>query len=138
MDISSLKILLIKHLGNKLMKITGKTLGKWGEEQALNFLIKNGVEILGRNIFTEYGEIDLLGVHDHVLLFVEVKTSQTQKFGYPEVSVNMRKMDHMVNAAQKYLQDHEELLNDWRIDVISIELKSDKPEIKWFKNAVTE
>jgi len=120
------------------MKITGKTLGKWGEEQALNFLIKNGVEILGRNIFTEYGEIDLLGVHDHVLLFVEVKTSQTQKFGYPEVSVNMRKMDHMVNAAQKYLQDHEELLNDWRIDVISIELKSDKPEIKWFKNAVTE
>jgi len=120
------------------MKKTGKTLGRWGEEQASNYLLKNGVEILGRNIFTEYGEIDLLGIQDQVLLFVEVKTSQTHKFGFPEVSVNLRKIDHMINAAQKYLQDHEDIKNDWRIDVISIELRSNKPEIKWFKNVVNE
>jgi putative endonuclease len=120
------------------MKITGKTLGRWGEEQALKYLVNHGVEILGKNIFTEYGEIDLLGIQDKVLLFVEVKTAQTRKFGFPEVSVNTRKMDHMVKAAQKYLQDHEEISNDWRIDVISIEINSNKPEIKWFKNVVTE
>ena len=120
------------------MKITGKTLGRWGEEQALNYLVKNGVEILGKNIFTEYGEIDLLGIQDNVLLFVEVKTAQTRKFGFPEVSINARKMDHMVKAAQKYLQDHEEISNDWQIDVISIELNSNEPEIKWFKNVITE
>ena len=82
------------------------------------------MEILGKNIFTEYGEIDLLGIQDKVLLFVEVKTAQTRKFGFPEVSVNSRKMDHMSKAAQKYLQDHEEISSDWRIDVISIELNS--------------
>ena len=50
-----------------------------------------------------------------------------------------RKMDHMSKAAQKYLQDHEEISNDWRIDVISIELNSkNESEIKWFKNVVTE
>ena len=121
------------------MKITGKALGKWGEEQAQVFLEKNGVEILGRNIQTEYGEIDILGVKDSVFLFVEVKTSQTRKFGFPEVSVNARKMDHMNKAAQKYIQDHEEITGDWRVDVISIELNSKKEsEIKWFKNVITE
>lgn len=121
------------------MKTTGKSLGKWGEEQALNYLVSNGVVILGKNIFTEYGEIDLLGKLDDVLLFIEVKTSRTHKFGFPEVSVNLRKMDHMINSAQRYLQDHEEIINDWRIDVIAIEINiNDEIEIKWFKNAITK
>jgi putative endonuclease len=121
------------------MKITGKTLGKWGEDQAQRFLEKNGVVILGKNIYTEYGEIDLLGVGDRILLFIEVKTSQTRKFGFPEVSVNARKMDHMNKAAQKYLQDHEEISGDWRIDVVSVEVNfKNETEIRWFKNAVTE
>ena len=121
------------------MKITGKILGRWGEEQALNYLVENGVEVLGQNIFTEYGEIDLLGIKDNVLLFVEVKTSQTRKFGFPEVSVSSRKMDHMIKAAQKYLQEHEEISGDYRIDVISIEITiKNETEIKWFKNVATE
>ena len=121
------------------MKLTGKNLGKWGEEQAERYLEKNGVVILDRNIFTEYGEIDLLGLKDRCLLFIEVKTSQTRKYGFPEVSVNARKMEHMNKAAQKYIQDHEEISNDWRIDVVSIELNSQNgTEIKWFKNAVNE
>ncbi len=120
------------------MKITGKTLGKWGEDEAANFLINEGVNILGKNIYTEFGEIDILGIQDNILLFVEVKTSQTHKYGFPEVSVNMRKMDHMIKAAQKYLQDNEEFSYDWRIDVISIELKSGESEIKWFKNVIND
>jgi len=121
------------------MKLTGKNLGKWGEEQAQSYLEENGVVILGKNIYTKYGEIDLLGIKDKILLFIEVKTSQTRKYGFPEVSVNGRKMDHMNKAAQKYIQDHEEISNDWRIDVLSIELNSKREtEIKWFKNAVTD
>ena len=45
----------------------------------------------------------------------------------------------MNKAAQKYLQEHEDISNDWRIDVISIELKNKKEsEIKWFKNVITD
>ena len=121
------------------MNQTRKELGKWGEAQAEKYLVEKGVVILGKNIYTKYGEIDLLGLEDKCFLFVEVKTSKTKKYGFPEVSVNARKMDHMIKAAQKYMQDHEELLNDWRIDVISIEVDSqNETEIKWFKNAITE
>ena len=121
------------------MRLTGKNLGKWGEEQAAKYLEEKGVVIVGKNIHTEYGEIDLLGLKDNCLLFIEVKTSQTRKYGFPEVSVNSRKLDHMNKAAQKYIQDHEDISNDWRIDVVSIEIKShNNTEIKWFQNAVTE
>jgi putative endonuclease len=121
------------------MKLTGKNLGKWGEEQAEKFLVENGVVILAKNIHTKYGEIDLLGIKDNCLLFIEVKTSQTRKYGFPEVSVNAKKRDHMSKAAQKYIQDHEDISNDWRIDVVSIEVDlQNNTEIKWFKNAVTE
>lgn len=121
------------------MKLTGKNLGKWGEEQAQDYLEENGVVILGKNVYTEYGEIDLLGLIDNILVFFEVKTSQTRKYGFPEVSVNTRKMDHMSKAAQKFIQEHEEVSNDWRIDVISIEVNSkNETEFKWFKNAIIE
>ena len=121
------------------MKLTGKDLGKWGEDQAARYLAAKGVVIIERNIQTEYGEIDLLGIIDDCLLFIEVKTRQTKKYGFPEVSVNKLKMNHMIKAALKYIQDHDNLLNDWRIDVISIELNTKKEiEIKWFQNVATE
>ena len=121
------------------MELTGRKLGNWGEDQAVDYLQKHGVVILGKNIFTEYGEIDLLGVKENTLLFIEVKTSRTRKYGFPEVSVTARKMEHMNKAAQKYIQDHDELSQDWRIDVVSIEVDSrNKSEIRWFENVVNE
>jgi putative endonuclease len=121
------------------MILTGKDLGKWGEDQAARFLAEKGVEILARNIQTEYGEIDLLGSIDNCLLFIEVKTGQTKKFGFPEVSVNKLKMNHMIKSAQKYIQDREDISNDWRIDVVSIEVNTqNRTEIKWFQNVNAE
>lgn len=113
-------------------------LGKWGEEQAERFLISKGVKIQAKNIRTEFGEIDLLGVEDDCLLFIEVKTSKTRKFGFPEISVTDKKMEHMQKSALRYLQEHVELDNDWRIDVVAVEVKNkNRPEIKWFKNVIS-
>jgi putative endonuclease len=121
------------------MKLTGKDLGKWGENQAESYLSGEGVEILARNVQTEYGEIDLIGIIDNCILFIEVKTGQTRKYGFPEVSVNKLKMSHMVKAAQKYMQDKEDFYNDWRIDVVSIEVNAlSQTEIKWFQNVAAE
>src|SRR5690606_35055060 len=98
-------------------------LGKWGEEQAEIFLVSKGVKILAKNIRTEYGEIDLLGDEEGCLLFIEVKTLKTKEFGYPEVSVTNKKIAHMQKSALRFLQKHEEVDSDWRIDVIAVEVK---------------
>lgn len=113
--------------------------GAWGESLAAGFLVSNGVKIIDRNIRTPYGEIDILGEVDHQIIFVEVKTLKNRLFGDPEVAVGQVKQNHMSNSALHYLQANNLLDSDWRIDVIAVNAAAGKPpEIKWFKNAVSE
>jgi putative endonuclease len=123
-----------------------QALGKWGESIAAEYLIIKGYEILGRNLRTPYGEIDLIArlagkssSDRDILVFVEVKTRATPAFGYPEEAVNLRKRAHLLAAAQYYMQAHAELDGDWRIDVIAIQrlLPGNPPAITHFENAVS-
>jgi putative endonuclease len=123
-------------------------LGKWGETMAADYLVEQGYFILERNVRTRYGEIDLVARFSEtslfpsetcvVTVFVEVKTRSTSSFGLPEESVTARKRDHLIAAAQAYLQEHPELGDAWRIDVIAIQqLQPGKPaSIHHFENAI--
>jgi putative endonuclease len=122
-----------------------QVLGRWGENEAAEYLVAKGFSILGRNIRTPYGEIDLLarlpGIFPSerdILAFVEVKTRRTTSFGYPEESVNPRKQAHLLSSAEYYMQEHPELEGDWRIDVIAIQRMGEgkPPIITHFENAV--
>lgn len=121
----------------KKSKTDFKKKGNWGEGKAKEFLLSQGIRILSSNIRTEFGEIDLLGLDGDMVVFIEVKTRFSKQYGFPEISVDNKKSDHMIKSALRYLQDHPEMENDWRIDVISItNYKNEKQEIKWFKNAI--
>lgn len=122
-------------------------LGRWGENLAANFLIEHGYTILERNARTPYGEIDLVAQmleesefpsNARVTVFVEVKTRATRSFGLPEESVTARKRSHMIAAAQSYLQEHLEIGDTWRIDVIAIQKyhSGKAPLIHHFENAI--
>ena len=122
-------------------------LGRWGEDLAAEYLIERGFTILERNVRTRYGEIDLvaqlaeesISLSDSpVTVFVEVKTRATRSFGLPEESVTARKREHMIAAAQSYLQEHLELGDAWRIDVIAIQRLHPgmSPSIHHFENAI--
>lgn len=114
-------------------------IGRWGEKIAEDYLAAKGWQILERNIRSQYGEIDLLAQDGEMLVFVEVKTRTSKTFGLPEAGVTKTKQQHMLAAAQYYLQNHPDVNLDWRIDVIAI-LRSapGKPlEITHFENALT-
>jgi putative endonuclease len=49
-----------------------KEIGKEGENIAAKYLQKNGIEILNRNYNTKYGEIDLIGIENKTIIFIEV------------------------------------------------------------------
>lgn len=120
-------------------KGTSQLTGRWGEGQAAEYLTGHGVKILGKNIQTPYGEIDLLGEDENQLLFIEVKTLRSRKFGPPEVSVSARKQAHMINSALHYLQEMNLTAREWRIDVLSIQAQPpEQLEFHWFKNALSE
>jgi len=121
-------------------------LGKWGETLAADFLIKQGYSIIARNARTPYGELDLIAQQPEktrsdeiTIVFVEVKTRRSQSYGFPEESVTASKQEHLISAALHYLQEHPELDQDWRIDVIAIERYQNlDPIIHHFENALQE
>ena len=103
-------------------------IGQWGEEIASAFLQKQGYQLVDQNLRTPYGEIDLIVRRGEITVFVEVKTRTSARYGYPEDSINLRKQEHMLAAAEYYSQENE--LSHWRIDAISVEGKPSKKEPK--------
>jgi putative endonuclease len=124
---------------------TNQRLGRWGEGVAADYLTSHGYLILERNARTPYGEIDIVAQLSSSnapltpqVVFVEVKTRSTTTFGPPEISITRRKQEHMLAAAQYYLQQHPQLSGDWRIDVLAIEQprQDQPPVITHFENVM--
>lgn len=124
-------------MGN--LHLANKKFGEWGEQIAADYLNNHNVKIIDRNIRTNYGEIDILGQKDGVLIFFEVKTRRTENFGNPEDAVNYIKQEHIKNSALEFIQSNQDMKTNWRIDVIAIYVrKKNKLQIRWFKNAIAD
>jgi len=109
--------------------------GRWGEDLAVDYLIRNGMEILQRNWRYKHAEIDIIGKEDGVLVFIEVKTRAYISFGRPEDMVDERKRQLMFHAASFYSMQTE---HDWeiRFDIIGIVGQPGRiEEIQHFKDA---
>jgi putative endonuclease len=111
-------------------------LGRWGEDAAARYLTERGYKVIARNVRTEFGEIDLIAKQGDQLVFVEVKARSGSQFGQPEEAVTQTKQEHLVNAAESYLQTNPHA-EDWRVDVLAIRRNaSGKLEIVHFENAI--
>lgn len=109
--------------------------GKWGEETAVEYLRQRGCDIVGQNVRTPYGEIDIVAKKDNTIIFIEVKTRTSNTMGLPEESITPRKREHMIACAENYAMEHE--IDRWQIDVISIEGKPGAtPKVTHFENAI--
>ncbi len=116
-----------------------QSLGRLGESIAATYLENKGYTILDRNLHTPYGEIDLIASHAESIIFIEVKTKASKSLGPPEISITPRKAEHMRCAAEYFIQHHPELINDWRIDVLTIQLRKENTPslIDHFENVIT-
>ena len=111
--------------------------GSWGETEAIQFLEGKGYQVIERNIRTPFGEIDIIAELGGKLFFTEVKTRSNLSFGNPEDSINPRKLEHMENSAQFFVQENE-FQGTWQIDVISITKKgNEKSTIVHFENVIS-
>ncbi|HBG74334.1 MAG: hypothetical protein A2X25_13525 [Chloroflexi bacterium GWB2_49_20] len=112
-------------------------LGRWGEQVASDYLSQKGYEIIGRNIQTPHGEIDILASLEQTLIFIEVKTRTNTLYGDPENSITSRKLIHMEESAGYYIQNTE-YTGTWQCDVIAILKLATKPhEIVHFENVIS-
>ena len=118
-----------------------RALGRLGEDIAARFLSRKGYRILGRNIRTFLGEIDIVARKKGFLVFVEVKTRKSMTFGAPYLSVTKKKERKLIQCALCYLKMKDLINAAWCIDIISIELDEITEQIRnleHFENAIEE
>ena len=124
------------------MKASSGKIGQWGEGIAAEYLEERGYQILTRNYHTSQGEIDIVAVSPDIqypcLVFVEVKTRSSPKYGYPEEAVGRKKWQRMSKAILVYLEAHPDLESEWRVDVIAIlgQPGGVNPQIQHYENVV--
>lgn len=109
--------------------------GKAGEEAAVRYLCQRGYQILEQNYRCRFGEIDLIARDGRTLVFIEVKTRRSQKFGPAAAAVTLEKQRHLVKASQLYLIQRGKAYELCRFDVVAIELDAQTPRIELIKDA---
>lgn len=105
--------------------ITDSQLGAWGEAYAARLYQRAGFQIIIRNSFNSngkrLGEIDLIVRRKDVLVFVEVKTRISVRFGLPEESIGYSKRQRLIKSARWFLSKFPEFTQlRPRIDVCAI------------------
>lgn len=77
--------------------------GDAGEDRAARYLADGGAEIIARNYSCRGGEIDIIARLGGALIFVEVKSRSTLKFGTGAEAVTLAKQRRVCRAALHYL-----------------------------------
>lgn len=109
-------------------------MGRWGEDQAVAYLEQQGYTILERDWHSGHRDIDIIALHDGMLVFVEVKTRQNRTFTDPEQAVDYRKLHNLRAAINHYLK-YCRLYAELRMDIITVVgTIGSEPEIQHIKD----
>ncbi len=109
-------------------------LGKQGENLATEYLRQKGYEILHRNWRNGRSEVDIIARIGNDWAFVEVKTRETDYFGYPEEAVSKAKQKQLQKAADAYIEEFE-VQGEIRFDIVAIVLNENKQEVHHIEDA---
>lgn len=101
--------------------IGNKILGNLGEDLASDFLVKKGYRIVERNFVWRKNEIDIIAEDEKEkqIVFIEVKTRNTDYFIQPFEAVDFKKQKAIIKVANAYIRIRNIDL-EARFDVISI------------------
>ena len=97
-----------------------KLLGLKGEKLAQKHLKSLGYKILKTNYVTPFGEADIVCSYQSAIVFVEVKTRSSLKFGTPKDAVNYKKQKKYKQIAEFYMLSNN--LDDVEISFAVVEV----------------
>jgi putative endonuclease len=123
-------------MGKQGNKVTGNK----GETLAAEHLMMKGYKILQRNYSSKWGEVDIICkqhmanvVQQDVIVFVEVKTKTTDKYGEPWEMVNAWKIEQVKKMGETWCREYA-----WegrvRVDVVGVYLDGETPRIEHWES----
>lgn len=120
----------------EIVRLTRAEIGALGEQLAVQHLESLGLRVLARNWRCRYGELDVIAadVAAHVVVFVEVKTRTSDRFGGVAQAVTPEKVRRLRRLAGLWLAGRHGKWAAVRIDVIGVRIgRRREPEITHLK-----
>lgn len=110
--------------------------GKWGEQQAVEYLQRKGYTICHRDWKLGHRDLDITALTEdgETLAIIEVKTRRNTDYMQPEEAVDWRKMRSLAIAANAYVQRYQ-VHTDVRFDIITVVGQDDDVQIEHLENA---
>ncbi len=108
-------------------------LGRTGEELALGFLSAQGWQLVARGVHSRYGELDLVGLEEEELVFVEVKTRGSLRCGTPEEAWTGEKRRRLWQTAACFLADRPP--TRCRFDLVAVRIREGEVAVRRYRNA---
>lgn len=113
-----------------------RALGAAGEDAAAAWYTAAGYRIVERNWRCREGELDIVAERAGVLVFCEVKTRTTDRFGAPVEAITRTKQARIRRLASRWLQEHAVRAPSLRFDVASVMPGSDgRPAVEMIEAA---
>jgi putative endonuclease len=87
--------------------LANKARGRWGEDVVARWYVAHGYEVVDRNWRSSTGEIDLVASRDSVVVFCEIKTRASDRYGAPATAVGHTKQQRLRRLAVEWLAAHD-------------------------------
>lgn len=94
--------------------------GRWGENLAAAHYERLGYRVLDRNWRSATGELDLVVELAGTVVFSEVKTRRSDRYGPPGAAVGVAKQRRIRLLALEWLDAHDWPRTEIRFDVVAI------------------
>lgn len=108
--------------------------GRQAETAAAAWLARRGLRLLGRNVRTRGGELDLVMRDGDTLVFIEVRARRSTRYGGAAASITATKQQRLIRAARGWLMTHpQHARQPVRFDILAYEGPG---EPHWICNAI--
>jgi putative endonuclease len=112
-----------------------QALGRLGEDAAVRLYEGAGFAIVERNYRCGSGEIDVIARRGGAVVFCEVKTRSTDRFGLPAEAVNHAKRMRLRRLAAEWIRERRPGRIEIRFDVVSVIVGRHGTEVTHLPNA---
>lgn len=117
------------------MTTESQKFGRLGESLAIAHLKKNGYQILDRNYRNRFGEIDVIARQGETIVFVEVKSRSSDRFGPSKAAVDRTKQQKISRVALGYLKQKCQTGQKARFDVVCVDAGQKQCRVEIIANA---
>lgn len=102
------------------MTAASQRLGIDGEEHASKWYVEHGYAVVDRNWRCEFGELDVVASRGSTIVFCEVKTRSSGRYGRPCEAVTAPKQKRIRRLASRWLAGRERWYDEIRFDVAEV------------------